>query len=107
MDVNIVRSSLPQENILNKVWLHYSAAVSTVPALFGVAIFSKLANPATAGINRNFSFHCSRMGPSQLSEVTIYMTVMTQKMKLKEVESLFQNMYEFIVKMHNLIITKL
>lgn len=62
MDVNIVRSSPPQEHILNKVWLHYSAAVSTMPALFGVAIFSKLANPATAGINRKFQFPLQQNG---------------------------------------------
>lgn len=81
MDGNIVRSSQPQELILNTVWLYFSAAVSTVPALFGAAIFSKLANPATAEINRNFSFYCSRIGPSQLSEVSFYLTVMAQKLK--------------------------
>lgn len=107
MDVNIVRSSQPREVMLSRVWLHYSAAVPAASALLRVAIFSKLANPATAERNRNFSFYCSRIGPSPLSEVTFYLAVMSPKMKFKEVESLFQNMHEHIVKMHNLIIIKL
>lgn len=64
MDANIVRSSHPQELKLNRVWLHYSAAISTLPGLFGVAICSKVANWAISEISTNFSFQSSRTGLS-------------------------------------------
>lgn len=107
MNANIVRTSHPRELKLNRVWLHYSAAISTLPGLFGVAICSKVANWAISEISTNFSFQCSRIGISQLPEVTFHLTGMRQEIYLKEVKSLFQNMHEFIIKMHNEIIKKL